>query len=496
MRVAGYIRVSTDKDGQKESPENQKQLILDFITENHFDLYDLYIDVKTGTTDNREGLKRLIQDAKNKEFDVIVAKELSRLGRNVELLFQLRRIAETKGVRLVTLDGKVDTQDVNKQAMFGLYAWIYEQESQGISDRIKSVFNSKYKSGKFIGSIPPYGYELKDKKLIVRDDYTVDIVHDIFNKYLEGWGHDKIARYLSKNDIPTPSQVIGKSNAGLYWQGSTVKKILQNPHYVGDLVQGRETTMNVTNKTRKRNDSADWVTIPNTHKPIISREVFEQVQSLLEEKAKRGRGGTRKKKHLFTNIAYCSDCGNGMWYRANRKGYICGTYAKHGNKACTNHVIKEQLLKKIILDDLKRMADDLEHPNLESKIEKKVKATAKQNESRLQSIEKQFQKQNELKRNALQKFISEDISKQDYDYFVSTVQEKLQQLEIEKAEIKKAIDRKKAAIKISAILEQLKAFLNFNTLTTEMLLRFVEKIEVTESKDVKIYYKFAQVEGL
>lgn len=496
MKVAGYIRVSTSKEGQKESPQNQKRMILDYITENNFDLYDFYMDIQTGTTDNRDGLKRLIRDAGNKEFDVIVAKELSRLGRNVELLYQLRRVAETKGVRLITLDGKVDTQDFSKQAMFGLYAWIYESESQRISDRIKSVFQMKYKSGKFMGSIPPYGYSILDGKLIVREDYTVNIVQDIFNKYLEGWGHDKIARYLTNNDIPTPSQVIGKAKAGLYWQGSTVKKILKNPHYVGDLVQGRETTMNVTNKTRKVNDRCEWITISDAHEPIISRDVFEQVQKLLEQKARRGRGGTRVKKHLFTNIAYCSDCGNGMWYRANRKGYICGTYAKHGNKACTNHVIKEQQLKEIILDDLKRMSKNLEHPDLESKIKKVVKATTKQNESRLQAIEKQVQKQIELKRNALQKFISEDISKQDYDDFVNTVQEKIQQLKIEKAEIEKSIVEKQAAIKVSAILEQLKAFLDFNTLTTEMLLRFVEKIEVTESKDVKIFYKFAQIEGL
>ncbi|WP_268871137.1 recombinase family protein [Halalkalibacterium ligniniphilum] len=185
-----------------------------------------YTDVQTGTTDKREGLKRLIQDAENKEFDVIVAKELSRLDRNVELLYQLKRVAETKGVRLITLDGKVDTQDFSKQAMFGLYAWIYESESQRISDRIKSVYHMKYKSGKFMGSIPPYGYKLHKGQLLLRNDYTVDIVGEIFDKYLEGWGHDKIARYLTNRDIPTPSKLIKKANAGLYWQGSTVKKIL------------------------------------------------------------------------------------------------------------------------------------------------------------------------------------------------------------------------------------------------------------------------------
>lgn len=157
MKIAGYIRASTNNEGQKESPENQKHMILNYIKENHYDLHKFYIDVQTGTTDNHEGLKKLIQDAENKEFDIIVAKELSRLGRNMELLYQLRRVADNKGIRLITLDGKVDIQDFSKQAMFGLYAWIYESESQRISDRIKSVYQMKYKSGKFTGSIAPYG---------------------------------------------------------------------------------------------------------------------------------------------------------------------------------------------------------------------------------------------------------------------------------------------------------------------------------------------------
>jgi len=494
MKVAGYIRVSTNKEGQKESPENQKQLILNFLAENQYDLYDFYTDVETGTTDNREGLKKLIRDAENKQFDIIVAKELSRLGRNVELLYQLKRIAETKGVRLITLDGRVDTQDLSKQSMFGLYAWVYESESQRISDRIKSVFHMKYKSGKFLGSIAPYGYKLQDGKLIIRDDYTVEVVREIFNKYLEGWGHDKIARYLTKKKVPTPAQVAGKSNAGLYWQGTTIKKILSNPHYVGDLVQNRETSTNITNKKRKINTQNEWIIVPNIHEPIISREVFEQVQKLLESKARKGRGKTRAQKHLFTNILYCADCGASMWYRHNRKGYICGNYAKHGNIACSHHAIKEQQLIETILTDLKSIYESFERLDTEKQIKNKVHELQKKNTIRLQNIEKQIQKQINLKRNALQKFIGGDISKEDYHDFVCMVQDKLQQLESEKAKIKKAMVDSQSTTDLSTIRKQLNEFLSFKTLTTEMVLRFIERIEVDNNQIVKIHYKFAPIE--
>lgn len=496
MKVAGYIRVSTNSEGQKESPENQKQMITDFIEEEQHVLHDFYLDVQTGTSDNREGLKRLIADAENKKFDVIVAKELSRLGRNVELLYKLKRIAESKGVRIITLDGKVDTNDIAKQAMFGLYAWIYESESQRISERIKSVYQMKYKSGKFLGAHAPYGYTVHDGKLIRRDDYTVDVVRDIYSKYLEGWGHDKIARYLSNKQLPTPSTVLGKSNASLYWQGTSVKRILQNPHYVGDLVQGRETTLNVTNKKRVFVDEKDWIIVSNTHEAIISRELFEEAKYLLQARARRGRGRTKAPKHLFTNLAYCSDCGQGMWYKSNRLGYICGSYARHGNIACTNHAVKEQSLTEVILSDLKAMHDKLNLPDLDAKVKQRINANEKKMTKQLQAIDKQVQKQMNIKRNALQKFVSDDITKDDYDDLVTSVQDTLQLLETEKSELKKMMDESHSVSRLSAIKRQLEKAVAFDTLTTEMLLRFIEKIEVKKDKSIKIYYKFAMVEGL
>lgn len=496
MKVAGYIRVSTDSEGQKESPKNQEQLILDFLKEGQHDLFDFYIDIQTGTNDNREGLKNLIADAENNKFDVIVAKELSRLGRNVGLLYQLKKIAETKGIRIITLDGRVDTQDASKQAMFGLYAWMYENESQRTSERIKSVFRMKYKNGKFLGSHAPYGYTVHDGKLIMRDDYTVDVVRDIYSKYLEGWGHDKIARYLSNKQLPTPSTLLGKSNASLYWQGTSVKKILQNPHYVGDLVQGRETTLNVTNKKRVFVNEEDWIIVSNTHEAIISRELFEEAKQLLQAKARKGRGRTKAPKHLFTNLAYCSDCGQSMWYKSNRLGYICGTYARHGNIACTNHAIKEQSLTEVILSDLKAMHDKLNLPDLDAKVKQRINANEKKATKQLQAIEKQIQRQMDIKKNALQKFVSDDITKDDYDDLVTDVQNTLQHLETEKRELKKMMAESYSASRLSAIKGQLEKAVTFDTLTTEMLLRFIEKIEVKEDKGIKIYYKFAMVEGL
>ena len=103
-------------------------------------MYDFYTDIESGTTDKREALKELINDAEDNHFNVIVTKELSRLARNGELSYKIKRIAENNGIHIITMDGVIDTTDSRKSGIYGLYAWIYEQESQRISDRIKAAY--------------------------------------------------------------------------------------------------------------------------------------------------------------------------------------------------------------------------------------------------------------------------------------------------------------------------------------------------------------------
>ncbi|MEC0245649.1 recombinase family protein [Paenibacillus chitinolyticus] len=132
MRCAVYIRVSTDKEEQKSSLENQRSLFYQYLEDRGWDVFDFYVDVESGTTGKRENLQRLIRDAKTRKFDVIVAKELSRLARNGGLSYQIRDMAWDNSVHIVTLDNAINTIEGNGE-MFGLYAWMYEQESQRTS---------------------------------------------------------------------------------------------------------------------------------------------------------------------------------------------------------------------------------------------------------------------------------------------------------------------------------------------------------------------------
>jgi len=335
MRCAVYVRVSTDKEEQKDSLKYQQELFYNYIAEKGWDIYKFYIDVESGTTAKREELQKLIEDAQNKEFDIILAKELSRLARNGELSYKIKNLCENQGIHIITLDNAINTLTGNTH-MFGLYAWMYEQESQNTSNRVKETLKTRAKNGLFKGSNPPYGYEVRDGKLYIRNDETPNIVRRIFKEYLEGNGRQSIARRLYNEGIPTPAQIAGKANAGDKWHDSTIRCILTNPHYVGDLVQGRTTTVSVTSKRRKNVPKEEQFIIKNAHEPIISRETFDAVQNQLEQRRKYI---TAPKIHLFTNVLFCADCGTGMWFRSNRDGYICGAYARHGKKACTAHTI-------------------------------------------------------------------------------------------------------------------------------------------------------------
>ncbi|MGG0175208.1 recombinase family protein [Gottfriedia acidiceleris] len=487
LRCAVYARVSTEMDAQKTSIENQIDLFRKYAIDNNWEIVKVYTDKKSGTKGNRPGLKKLIEDGKNGLYDVVLAKELSRLARNGLLSYELKNICINNNIHIVCLDNSINTikGDIDK---FGLYAWIYENESENNSRRNKAAKRAKASRGLFVGSTPPYGYYSDNGKLKIREDNTPDIVRRIFKEYLDGLGMESIAKRFTAEKIPTPSQIANKSNASPLWHSTTIKNILNNQHYCGDLVQNRTETISVTT-TKRKTLGEDHTTIQeNTHELIIPKETFQAVQRMLQT---RTRTSTAPKKHLFTNVLFCENCQKGMWFKANQKGYRCGGNIKHGDTFCENRVvIREKELKHIIIKDLQELfrsiQDDKFLRSLQKRLDKKIFLI----KNELTKIENKEYKLRSRKKNYIDMYADQIISREELVEYRKQIDQEVADLETSKIVIQDklvACESEHFAIDLG---KRIKEVSILNDLTPQILHTLVNKVTCSIEGNLHIHYNF------
>ena len=486
LRCAAYIRVSTKKEEQKTSLENQLKIIKDFTKSRGWYITETYVDIMSGTKGNRPKLQEMLSDATQDKFDIIISKELSRIARNTELAHKIKRILEENKIDFLTLDNAIDNLSSTSN-IFGLMAWLYSEESETISKRIKASKIVKAKSGEFNGTIPPYGYFLKDKKLFIRDDDTPKTIKKIFKEYVGGLGFDAIARKLFEEGLPSPSMLAKKSNQTNYWSGSGIRCILENRSYTGSLVQCKTTTLNAISSKRKITKKEDLIIIQDAHEALIDIEDFNLVQSLI---AKRRKSRVTQTKHLFTAVLICDDCGRGLIYKKHRKGYICSRFNKLGSKACSNHHIYETIiLDKLLLDAkqtiLNYSSEDME--SLSHKLESyKIKSLHK-----LDLLDKEKDKLNAKKIKMFELLLDDTITNQDYKLYIDKFSETTMLLDSQILSLNNLLKENLSSQIIKEFTAFEKTFTNLKVITPEILNRFVESIVVKEDKSLIIKYKFS-----
>ncbi|WP_343009995.1 recombinase family protein, partial [Clostridium celatum] len=325
LRACGYIRVSTQSIKQQSSLENQKKQILRYISKNNFRYIDIYDDIKSGTLPNRTGLNKLITDLKNDVFDVIIVKDISRLTRDTSTASDIKKLLTTHKKHLISLDDSINTVlEYNSISKLISKAQFHEDESRALSNRMKDTKLDNCYDGKFNGSIPPYGYYLKNFKLIRRDDISPFIVKRIFAEFIGGKSFTEIANALNNDKIQTPSKLTNKSNATSQWRDTTVRGILNNISYCGHLLQHKTIPLDLCDKRRQSVPKEETILVKNTHEAIISIEDFELAKKKLLSKTS---NKTRQSTYLYSNVLYCMDCGSKMHKKTNTKGekyYICG----------------------------------------------------------------------------------------------------------------------------------------------------------------------------
>ncbi len=478
-----YVRVSTDMDSQKSSIAHQKSFFEKYIRDKGLELYKVYQDIESGISiERRSGLKRLIEDSDKGLFSIILTKSISRFARNTLEGLQYIREFKKKNIRFITIEDSFDSEEYD-EFMFTLLLSMAQKESEKISERIRFGKYERAQKGYYNGSNPPYGYSKIGKdRLKPAGDITTEIVNLIFQMYIDGNGLYKIANHLNTKEYPTPSQTLGKSNSGDLWHQSTIRNILTNEVYIGNMVQNKTKTKDFLKGIRVENPKEEYIKIKATHEGIISDFVFEEAQSILKERKVNKSGNNI---HFFTNILYCGECGSSMHYKKNKGAYICGRLNKMGKKYCKGSYINEEKLKDVLREDfIKRIKEEVDLARLNTKIKEGIDKRYKNKGQK--EIEGQIKDIQRKEKRLLDIFIGGFIDEKEYTMKKKSIISQLELLQSKKNRLKLKNDDYKEQTMDS--FDKLLEFLGFDD---TVISKLVAKIQVNNKKHIKIYYNFS-----
>ena len=505
--VAIYVRLS-DEDRDKacefdesESIQNQKNLLIKYATEKGWGIYKIYCDEDySGLDKDRPEFNQMLKDAEQGKFNIILCKHQSRFSRDIETVEKyLHNKFVEWGIRFVSVVDGVDTLDRHNKKSRQVNALINEWYCEDISESIRAVFRLKQNQGKFIGSFACYGYrkDEKDKNKLVIDEEAAAVVRQIFEWYLQGFGTQKIANLLNERGIPNPTKYkilkglkyknyFVKDNLGL-WNKTTVKRILKNRMYVGDMVQHKYEKISYKSNKVKNLKSSDWVIVENTHEAIIDKTTFYNVQERLKKGVKSTGEG---RAHIFAGKVICKDCKSTMVKVKNGAGntYLrCKLYAISGkNKLCTSHSIRFDRLERIVEERLKehfKLLNEeilLERLKKENGLNRRIKVLEREIAKIHQDI---LDREKAIKNIYLDKvkgLLDETQFMVFNDSFLKEKNELIERkkfLEIQVESIKNEEDR------IQLLTERIKKYIGFKSLTHELINELIDYIEIGEKDE-------------
>ncbi len=374
--VAGlYCRLSKDDGNSVESMSiwSQKVMLKQYAESNSIAIYDYYVDDGySGTNFERPSFKKMITDIENGKINCVITKDLSRLGRNylqsgayIEMYFP------QKNIRYIAITDGIDTLNSNQNDIMPFKNILNEMYAKDTSKKVKSAIQSRMREGTYIGSKAPFGY-LKDpnnKRRLIIDEKTKPIIELIYKLCLEGKGTQLISQELMKRKIPRPSAFVenaeklyGLTEENKYqWSHRMVLNVLRDPVYCGNMARNKRPTLSFKNSKRMYIPKSDYIYAKDTHEGIVSEEIWEQVQTMIDKRKCNNKKGLYY-DNIFQGLVRCPKCGYALTpktdYRLKKKELIdfvhfsCSTYKKYGVNACSSHRIEARDLYNIVLEDI------------------------------------------------------------------------------------------------------------------------------------------------
>lgn len=530
--TALYLRLSKDDGTMSESSsiQTQKEMLTRYCRENGFAISQIYIDDGwSGTNTNRPSFQRMLSDIEDGKINCVIAKDLSRLGRNyletgsfTEIYFpehNVRYIAVTDGVDTA----KGSTMDITpfKNLLNDMYA-------QDISKKIKSSLLTRQKQGKFIGTKAPYGYikDPADKNHLLIDERFAPTVRYIFKMAKDGIGINQIARRLKSEKIPRPvvaaaeelecyDRYLTTEESAYKWSMGSVREILRNPVYKGAVRGQKRPKISLKSEKRKPVQSAGTFVVEGMHEAIIDPEEWELVQRLITSR-KKVRKVEKKFDNIFSGLVKCADCGFALTYvRAHRNwnseniyanyDYQCNNYRMEGKTACTQHRITALNLYNAVLADIKRLAnealgDDKQMiSSIAARLGKAEKDNVRQAEREIKKARKRLAELDTMFVKTYEEHARGEISDRNYNTLVTAYEKEQGELEAAVGEYETTISTNRTNNENAAnFVELIKRYTDIDELTQALLNTLIDRIEVHEPEEINgeysqkldIYYKF------
>jgi DNA invertase Pin-like site-specific DNA recombinase len=519
--VGIYVRLSNEdaRAGESVSIENQKLMLSKHVKEMGWELKEIYVDDGfSGTNQNRPAFQRMLSDVKQKFINTILIKDLSRLGRNY---LEVGNLAEVflpeHGCELISLNEKLDEMMVFRN-------WFNEQHSKSTSKKVKAAKKICAEHGKFLGTYAPYGFKKdpNNRHKLVIDESTAPIVRSIFEMRASGMGFRAIAIKLNEDGVTTPREHYyqNKNRKNPYvtnrlWNESTVKVIIRNEAYIGNLVQSKVGTLSYKNHKQVSKPKEEWVRAENTHAPLIERELWDIVQGFMHKHYKPRRRNDGE-TNLFVGILHCEDCNFKLRANVERRkkadgsemkyvSYLCGNYARSGKIACTAHIIYENALIELVTDHIRTHAHMVKCSE-ERIIEAIISAQSNESMSyraaylsELESHKKQIAKLELLCENLYEDrvagIVPEAMFKRQVQKYEQDRVERTQAVEMLEKRIK---SMKQETDSASTWAKLMKRYTKLETLDSETLLLLIDKIIIGEPQkiggkricDIKIVYNY------
>ena len=517
-----YCRLSIDDGNNSESMSigNQKQMLTEHVRQQGWRAEEIYIDDGySGTSFDRPSFKRMLDDIERGRINLVIVKDLSRLGRNYIMCGQFTEIYfPSKNVRFVALNDGIDSLHSNndiapfKNILNDMYA-------KDISVKIRTALHAKARRGEYLGATNPYGYlqDPKDKHHLVVNPEVAPTIKRIFELIVSGYGFGRIAGMFNREGVLSPRDyhlyrkhdpAQGEFVATNIWRECSVKGIVRNQRYIGHMVACRKRSESYRTQKLVWTDPEDWIVVKNTHEPIVSEELFNEAQRVIA-----GRTQIIKPKdepHMFSGLFFCKACGRRMAHRTRDSNagdyYSCGLYRELGRGYCSAHTITFNTVYDVVLRDIQanvRLLQEDEQKALKRIMdslcadEKKRMATAKKDLARQQKrqaelgthIKKMYEDKltGALPNDLFQTFL------RDYNAEKAALHESISALE---EELRRLESSKENAARFIALLKE---YPDVSKLDRHILLALIEKITIDEPPDSKgryrdqtidIHYKF------